>query len=482
MNDHRPIASRVRLALRLLTTATALAVAAGAPPAGLARDGKPNVVFILADDLGRGDLGCYGQQKIRTPNVDRMAAEGMRFTRFYAGSPVCAPARCTLLTGKHTGHAFVRDNSEVQPEGQGPIPDSEVTLAEMFKAQGYTTAAIGKWGLGFPGSEGDPLRQGFDHFYGYNCQRHAHFHYPSYLWKDGQKITIPGNRDDGTGEVHSNDLFEAEALRFIEAEKGRPFFLFLPLTLIHASLQVPADSLAEYAGAFPETPYQGTHYKSHPTPRAAQAAMVTRLDRTVGRVLEKLRQCGLDDDTLVIFSSDNGPTRNEGGGDSPFFNSAGGLKGFKGSVYEGGIAVPLLVRWPGRVKPGSTCDFIGYFPDVPSTLMEIIGAPAPVGTDGFSFAPSLLGSSSPQPVHDLLYWEFASYGGQQAVRMGPWKAVRQNLSKGPAKTELYNLDDDPTESHDLAAGRPDATAYFEAVMKREHVPSPQFPLPSVDPR
>jgi arylsulfatase len=438
-------------------------------------------VLILADDLGRADLGCYGQAKLRTPNLDRMAAEGMRFTRFYAGSPVCAPSRCTLLTGKHAGHGFVRDNREIQPEGQAPLPSSEITLAELLKDRGYATAAIGKWGLGFPGSEGDPLRQGFEHFYGFNCQRHAHFHYPSYLWKDGAKIAIPGNRDDGTGETHANDLFEAEALAFLQAHKDRPFFLFLPLTLVHASLQVPADSLAEYAGAFPEAPYVGTHYKSHPTPRAAYAAMVSRLDRTVGRVLAKVRECGLDDDTLVIFSSDNGPTRDEGGGDGAFFQSAGGLRGFKGSVYEGGIAAPLLVRWPGRVRAGSTCDFLGYFPDILPTLTEAVGADAPAGLDGISFAPSLLGRAA-QPSHDLLYWEFASYGGQQAARLGPWKGVRRYLSKGQNRIELYNLDDDPAETRDVADRHPEIAARAEAAMRSQHVRSAMFPLPIIDPK
>ncbi|AMV36496.1 arylsulfatase [Planctomyces sp. SH-PL62] len=456
-----------------------------ASPVALARDGKPNVVFILADDLGRAEVGAYGQEKIKTPAIDRLAAEGMRFTRFYSGSPVCAPSRGTLMTGKHTGHGHVRDNREIQPEGQPPIPDAEFTLAEMFKRQGYATAAIGKWGLGFPGSEGDPLNQGFDHFFGYNCQRHAHNHYPTYLWNDRAKIDLAGNDGGATGAQHSHDLFEAEALRYVRAHKDAPFFLFLPFTIPHVALQVPEDSLAEYAGRFEETPYTGGRgYQPHPKPRAAYAAMVTRMDRTVGRILALLRETGIDDDTLVIFASDNGPNQEAGGADSGFFHSAGGLRGFKGSAYEGGIAVPMIVRWPGRVKPGATCDFVGYFPDVAPTLMELIGGGAslPPGLDGISFAPSLLGRPDAQPAHEFLYWEFASYGGWQAARIGPWKGVCRDLRQGNDAIELYNLDDDPRERRDLAADRPEIVDRIKAVMTKEHVRSEMFPLPTIDPK
>jgi len=449
-----------------------------------AREGRPNVVFILADDLGRAEVGAYGQKKIRTPSIDRLAAEGMKFTRFYAGSPVCAPSRCTLLTGKHSGHGHVRDNREVQPEGQTPLPDAEVTLAEMFKREGYATAAIGKWGLGYPGSEGDPLAQGFDHFYGYNCQRHAHNHYPTYLRNDRERFDLEGNPGGATGRTFSHDLFEAEALRYVREHKDEPFFLFLPFTIPHVALQVPDDSLAEYAGRFEETPYTGGRgYQPHPTPRAAYAAMVTRMDRTVGRLLDLLRELGLDDDTIVVFSSDNGPTHDAGGADSGFFDSAGGLRGLKGSVYEGGIAAPLLVRWTGRIRPGTTSDFVGYFPDFAPTLMALIGAEdrLPPGLDGVSFAPTLLGRPAEQQAHDFLYWEFASYGGQQAVRMGPWKGVRQQLRQGRTAVELYNLDDDPAEGRDVSAEHPDVIARVRTIMEREHVRSELFPLPGVDP-
>jgi arylsulfatase len=327
------------------------------------------------------------------------------------------------------------------------------------------------------------MNQGFDRFFGYNCQRHAHNHYPTYLWDDREKLELKGNPGESTGEQFAHDLFEAEALRFIRDHKAEPFFLFLPFTLSHVALQVPADSLAEYAGRFEETPYTGGRgYQPHPTPRAAYAAMVTRMDRTVGRLLAALRESGIDDDTLVIFTSDNGPTHDAGGADSGFFRSAGGLRGLKGSVYEGGVAAPLLVRWPGRVEPGSTCDFVGYFPDMAPTLMELIGAKGglPPGLDGLSFAPSLLGRPDRQEQHEFLYWEFASYGGQQAVRLGPWKGVRQNLRKHDAPIELYNLDDDPAETRDLSAERPEVVARIRTILEREHVRSELFPLPNVD--
>lgn len=470
---------------RLVPALLALASLPLAATPARGREGGPNVVFILADDLGRAEVGAHGQAKIRTPSIDKMAAEGMRFTRFYAGSPVCAPSRCTLLTGKHAGRAFVRDNREVQPEGQAPIPAAEVTLAEMFKTRGYATAAIGKWGLGFPGSEGDPLNQGFDHFFGYNCQRHAHNHYPAYLWDDRETIELPGNPGGATGEQFSHDLFERDALRWLREHRDRPFFLFLPFTIPHLALQVPADSLAEYEGKFDEAPYVGGKgYQPHPTPRAAYAAMVTRMDRTVGRVMDLLRELGIDDDTIVVFSSDNGPTHDVGGADSAFFGSAGGLRGLKGSVYEGGIAVPFIVRWPGRVAAGSTCDFVGYFPDVAPTLMDLIGArdALPAGLDGLSYAPSLLGRPGEQRAHGFLYWEFASYGGQQAARLGPWKGVRQRMRQGNLAIELYNLDDDPAEARDVAADHPEIVARVAEVMEREHVRSELFPLPAIDTR
>lgn len=444
----------------------------------------PNVIFILADDLGYGELGCYGQKKIRTPCLDRLAAEGMRFIQHYAGSPVCAPSRCSLMTGKHGGHAWIRDNREVKPEGQEPIPDREITVAELFQQRGYVTGAIGKWGLGPPGSEGDPLNQGFDFFFGYNCQRHAHNHYPRYLWRNKERIFLEGNTDGLTGKHYSHDLFEAEALRFIRDHRDEPFFLYLPFTIPHLALQVPEDSLAEYVGLWPDPPYEGGKgYLPHPHPRAAYAAMVTRMDRSVGRIVRLLQELGLDEHTVLFFSSDNGPTHDGvGGSDSEFFESAGPLRGLKGSVYEGGIRVPLIARWPGHIPPGTVSDHVSYFPDFLPTLLELIGAPelVPPEIDGLSFVPTLLGQPERQKAHEFLYWEFHGYGGQQAVRMGEWKGVRPNLHKGNLRLELYNLREDIGERHDLAEQHPDIVRRLEAIMAQEHRPSKLFPIKVLD--
>jgi arylsulfatase len=446
---------------------------------------KPNIVLILADDLGSHDVGCYGQKKIRTPSIDRLAAEGMRFTQAYAGSPVCAPSRCCLMTGKHGGHAYIRANQEVKPEGQTPIPDSEITLAELLKKEGYATGAIGKWGLGPPGSEGDPLKQGFDFFFGYNCQRHAHSHYPTYLWRNDRRIALEGN-DGKTGRQYSHDLFEAEALRFLKEHKDRPFFLYLPFTIPHVAIQVPEDSLAEYKGKWDDPPYQGGRgYLPHPAPRAGYAAMVTRMDRTVGRILDLLKELGLDDNTLVLFSSDNGPAPGGvGGSDSAFFESAGPLRGLKGSVYEGGIRVPLLARWPGKIKAGTVSDHVCYFPDLMPTVMELIGAAGrvPQGIDGVSFAPTLLGRPEKQRLPEYLFWEYTGSGGQQAVRLGDWKGVRTNLHKGNTKIELYNLKDDPSEQRDVADRHPEIVKRIETIMNTARVPSKQFPIKVLDGR
>ena len=445
---------------------------------------RPNVILIVADDLGYAELGCYGQKKIRTPNVDKLAAEGIRFTQFYSGSPVCAPSRCTLMTGKHSGHGWVRDNRTIGKEGQTAIPDSEVTLAELFKKLGYATGAMGKWGLGFPGSEGEPLRQGFDHFYGYNCQAHAHNHYPTYLWNDNARVTLEGNSGGLTGKQFSHDLFEAEALKFVREHQKAPFFLFLPFTISHLAIQVPEDSLAEYRGIWDDPPYDGKHgYLAHPAPRAGYAAMVTRLDRTVGRIASLVRELGLDDDTLILFTSDNGPTYDRlGGSDSEFFESAGGLRGLKGSVYEGGIRVPLVVRWPGKVRPGSVSNVPSYFPDLLPTVLDLAHADdrIPPGLDGISLAPTILGQSANQKRHEFLYWEFPSYGDQQAIRLGDWKGVRQQLAKGRTTVELYDLAVDPSEKKDVAAAHPEIVRRIEQLFRDQHTPSALFPLHTID--
>ncbi len=442
---------------------------------------RPNIILIVADDLGSAELGSYGQKKIRTPHLDRLAAEGIRFTNFYAGSPVCAPSRYVLMTGRHGGHAYIRDNKEVSPEGQWPIPDSTVTIAELLKAQGYATGAFGKWGLGFVGSEGDPNRQGFDLFYGYNCQREAHNFYPTHLWRNDQKIRLEGNTRGLTGRQYSHDLIEAEALRFIRDHQDRPFFLYVPFTIPHLALQVPDDSLAEYVGTWDDPAYDGQNgYLPHPHPRAAYAAMVTRMDRSVGRMLQTLRETGLDRQTIVLFTSDNGPTYDRlGGSDSDFFQSAGILRGHKGSVYEGGIRVPLIAHWPGRIGAGRTADLPAAFYDLLPTLVEIGGGRSDHPSDGVSLVPTLTGRGR-QRRHEFLFWDFNGYGGQQAVRLGNWKGIRRQIGKGNRQLELYDLARDPAEQHDVAAAHPALVRKIEKIMAANHEPSALFPLPAVD--
>jgi arylsulfatase len=465
----------------LRTLFVAIAVLSNVSTSPAASRDKPNVILILCDDLGYAELGCYGQQKIRTPSIDALAAEGMRFTHYYSGSPVCAPSRCVLLTGKHSGHAAIRNNREVKPEGQTPLPSEEVTIAELLNKAGYTTGAIGKWGLGPPQSEGDPLRQGFALFFGYNCQRHAHNHYPTYLYHNEKRIELPASDMPDLGEQYSHDLFEDEALRFIRTNRDRPFFLYLPFTIPHVALQVPEDSLAQYRGNWEDPPYDGGKgYRPHAQPRAAYAAMVTRLDRTVGRIVELIDELKLGEDTLILFTSDNGPTHGGvGGSDSAFFNSAGPFRGLKGSLYEGGIRVPFIARWPSKIKPASTSDYVCCAYDLLPTLCEIAAAEPPKDIDGISLLPTLLARGA-QKSRDFLYWEFPGYGGQQALRMGAWKAVRQNLSQGRAVTELYDLANDPGEQRDLAATHPELVKRIEAVMAANHTNSERFPIKALD--
>jgi len=422
-------------------------------PAGLPQ--RPNVVLLVADDLGWGELGCYGQTRIETPRLDRMAREGLRFRRHYAGAPVCAPSRCVLLTGMHLGHATIRDNLERAPEGQEPLLDSDRTVAEVLREAGYATGCFGKWGLGFPGSEGDPLRQGFEHFFGVNCQREAHGYYPRALLRDDRRVPLEGNDGGPTGARYGPDVIEAEVLAFLRAHHDRPFFCYVPFTLPHLALQVPEASLARYRGRWEETPYTGTSYLPHPTPRAAYAAMITHLDATVGRILDLLAELGIEDRTLVLFTSDNGPTHLAEQVDCEFFASTGGLRGRKGSLYEGGLRVPLIARWPGRIAPGTTSDHLCGFQDLLPTLAELAGRPAPAGTDGLSYLPTLLGESERQREHEYLFWDFPGYGGQLGLREGRWKAVRRDLRRAPqAPLELYDLDADPGEQHDVAGQHP----------------------------
>ncbi len=478
----------------------------------------PNIVYILADDLGYGELGCYGQKKIRTPNLDRLAAEGMRFTQHYCGNAVCAPSRCVLMTGFHPGHAYIRSNRRashsreflerygLEYQGQEPIPDEAVTVAELLKAQGYATAAIGKWGLGQIGTTGDPNRQGFDLFFGYNCQGHAHSYYPGHLWRNHEKILldnhppIPGHgrlpkgadpNDPASyapfkGKDYAPDHMIREALAFIRNHRDQPFFLYYPSTIPHLALHIPDEELRPYLGQWPETPFTGNGYTPHQTPRAAYAAMISRLDREVGMILALLRELGLEENTLVLFSSDNGTTHLPREVDAAFFASVGPLRGLKGSLYEGGIRVPMIARWPGKIAPGTVTDHISAFWDVLPTLVEAAGGQVPEGIDGISFLPTLLGQPERQRKHEFLYWEFPSYRGQQAVRMGDWKGVRQRMlaksNPHPLKIELYNLRTDIGEKHDVADEHPEIVAKIRRIMEREHVPSSVFPFPPIDGR
>jgi arylsulfatase len=441
---------------------------------------KPNIVFILADDLGYAEVGCYGQKKIGTPHIDKLATEGMRFTQAYSGNPVCAPSRCALMTGLHTGHAQIRGNKQVGGKegwelgstigGQWPLAEGTFTVAKMLQQAGYVTGAFGKWGLGRVGTTGDPQKQGFDHFFGYICQRQAHTFYPNHLWKGGEIFWIEKNKN-GREAVYSHDLIAEEALKFIRGNKDKPFFCYVPFTIPHVALQVPEDSLAEYRGQWPDPPYDGTKgYIKHAHPRACYAGMVTRMDKDVGRIMALLKELGLDNNTLVIFSSDNGPTY-AGGADSEFFESAGPLRGLKGSVWEGGIRVPHIARWPGRIKPGSKTDQVTAFWDFLPTCAELLDVRPPGGLDGVSILPTLLGRPSDQTQHQHLFWELR---GQQAVRMGPWKAVR--LKPGQ-KIQLFNLETDSGETNDVSDQHPEIMARMRQILREGRTPSEVFPLP-----
>jgi arylsulfatase A-like enzyme len=472
----------------------------------------PNIVFVIADDLGYAELGCYGQKKIRTPNIDKLAAEGMRFTQHYSGNAVCAPSRCVLMTGKHPGHAFIRDNRQFKPgeEGQYPIPDETVTLPELLKKHGYVTGGFGKWGLGAPETSGEPLNQGMDRFFGYNCQGHAHNFYPTYLRDDRRRIeidnpviAIPQKLPDGAnpldpasyrpyaGKTYSADLIFEQARKFVRDNKDRPFFLYVPTTIPHLAIQVPEDSLKEYLGQWDDPPYPGGRgYLPHFAPRAAYAAMVTRMDCEVGRIADLIRELGQDENTIYVFTSDNGPLYDKlAGTDAEFFDAAGPLRGRKGSLYEGGFRVPGIVRWKGKVSAGTTSDRVTGFEDWMPTLLELIGATTstPKDIDGISFVPTLLGQT--QEPRPFLYREFPAYDGQQCVRIGDWKGVRQKLNpRGNAKSrpapnmhiELYNLRDDIGETKDVSAQHPEIVARIEKLMREQHVPSEVFPLPALD--
>jgi arylsulfatase A len=463
-------------ALRLFITAAALPLAAHSygKPANLPR--KPNIIYILADDLGYGDLGCYGQQKIKTPNLDRMASEGMLFTQHYAGTAVSAPSRCSLLTGMHTGHTIIRGNANVS------LSEQEVTLAKCLKDAGYTTGAFGKWGLGNTGSTGEPDKQGFDEFFGYIDQTLAHNYYPYFLMHNNDTVMLPGNKGKGR-EQYSHDLIQAAAIKFIETSKEKPFFIYLPYTLPHAEMLAPDDSILNlYRGKFPETAFAGVDsgpkfrkgpYASQPAPKAAYAAMISRLDYSVGQVLKRIKELGLDDNTIVMFSSDNGPHK-EGGAEPDFFDSNASFRGYKRDLYEGGIREPFIVRWPGKVKAGTKSDLISAFWDIMPTVNEIGGAQTPSNTDGLSIAPTLLGIGT-QRQHDYLYWEFHEQGGKKAVRKGKWKAVQVKVSQIPApRLELYDLSLDPGETNNVAVANPEIVKEMELIMKTARTDSKYF--------
>lgn len=428
----------------------------------------PNIIYIMADDLGYAELGSYGQKKIRTKHLDQMAEEGMRFTQHYTSSPVCAPARCSLMTGKHGGHAYVRTNFEIGAwethRGQLPIREDDTTIAEVLKKRGYTTGAFGKWGLGEVGSSGDPLKQGFDRFFGYNCQRHAHNLFPNYLVDDSGKRKLKGNTRGLTGETYGPQAIADEVLKFVRQNKDKPFFLYYPTVIPHLALQAPQKDIDEYKGEWTETPYKGKSYLPHPTPRSAYAAMITFMDKQIGRLMALLKELDLDDNTLVFFTSDNGTTFLKEQVDFEFFNSVDGLRGLKGSVHEGGIRVPLIVRWPGRIKAGSVSGHISAHYDAMATLADVAGTKSAKDSDGISYLPTLLGKKQ-QRKHDYMFWDFAGYGGQLAVRQGPWKAVKKNLKKKPnAPLELYNLESDLAESKDLAAEKPEIAKRMQQIM------------------
>ncbi|MCE7053078.1 arylsulfatase [Algoriphagus sp. AGSA1] len=449
---------------------------------------KPNIIFILADDLGYGDLGFLGQQYIETPNIDKLAKEGMFFTSHYSGATVCAPSRSSFLTGLHTGHTPVRGNLQVGSEGQYPLPDSIASIGRVMRQMGYKTGAFGKWGLGFAGNSGDPIKHGFERFYGYYSQSIAHRYYPAYLWDNGEKVVLEGN-DWTKKTVYAPDLIQQETISFIEENKENPFFLYMPIIMPHAELAAPDDEIFQkYRDKFgEETPHPagpGTEYgpdmklsayQSQPYPHATFAAMVGRIDRYVGEIVSKLKELGLTENTLIIFASDNG-AHQEGGADPDFFNSNGPFRGYKRDLYEGGVRTPMIAWWPGTIQAGSESDHISAFWDLLPTFADVAGADIPGHIDGISFLPTLL-QQKDQKEHGFLYWEFHEQGGKQAVRQGKWKAVKLQVFGGGSPTvELYDLDADIAEENNIAAENPGKVKELVELMGSSHIPNPVFGL------
>lgn len=457
---------------------------------------KPNVIYIYADDLGYGELGVYGQQKIKTPFLDAMAKEGIRFTQHYTGAPVCAPARCMLMTGVHAGHSYIRGNYELggfaddKEGGQMPLPENTFTIAKLMKIAGYQTGLVGKWGLGMSNTTGNPNEQGFDYAYGFLDQKQAHNLYPTHLWENGKWDTLRNayqfvheyresnlaidsiNFDKFKGKDYAATKMMEKALGFIQQHKSRPFFLYLPLPLPHLSLQAPEEEIKAYQGKFQETVYTGKEGGYVPTkyPKATYAAMITYLDKQVGRILTELKKHHIDEHTLVIFSSDNGATFDVGGVDTKFFNSVGGLRGRKQDLYEGGIREPMIVRWPGKIKAGQVTDHASAQFDLMATLAELTNQKIPVATDGISFLPTLLGKK--QVPHPFLYFEFPEKSGQIAVRIGQFKGVKSQMKKNKnAPWEIYDIAKDPSEKNDIANENKDLQKQMDDIVQKQHRPS-----------
>lgn len=441
---------------------------------------KPNIILIIADDLGYADLGCYGQQKTETPNIDKLAQEGLRFTQFYAGTTVCAPSRASLLTGLHTGHTPVRGNKGFEPEGQYPLPDSTVTIANILQNHGYATAAFGKWGLGYITTAGDPNKKGFDQFFGYNCQSLAHNYFPDHLWNNHQRIDFPENADSNA--VYSADYIHARAMQFLQQQHNKPFFLFLPYTLPHGDVIAPHDSVyAYYIKKFNEPALvpgppknDGEKHRFEPYPHAAFATMVSRLDSYTSDILRAIKEKGMEDNTLVIFTSHNGPHR-ENGGDPDFFANHGILRGIKRDLYEGGIRVPFIAYWKGKIRPGVTDQPAALY-DLYPLFEQLAGIPLTKNIDGISFLPLLTGKQQTQQ-HAYFYWEFHENGGRQAVRWKDWKAIKLNVNKDVrAPVELYNLKADPSEKNNVAAKYPAIARRLDSMIDKSHQPDKNWPL------
>jgi arylsulfatase A-like enzyme len=467
-------AARALLSLALLTEFL-LPIREALADARTSRSGRPNIIFILADDLGYGDLGCYGQRLIQTPVLDRMAAEGMRFTQFYAGSTVCAPSRSVLMTGLHAGHTRVRGNASSEAPGAQMLRDKDVTVAEVLKRAGYTTGLVGKWGLGMPGDEGVPNRQGFDYFFGFLSQHHAHNHYPDFLWRNDQRVLLPNGivpvGQDGAGYAtnrvqYAGDLFAQEALDFVTHCQDRPFFLYLALTVPHAN-----NERFRALRDGQEVPDYGPYAdKDWPDPDKGLAAMITRMDAQIGRLLEHLQTFGLARQTLVMFSSDNGPHK-EGGNRPDFFDANGPLRGLKRDLTDGGIRVPLIAWWPGRIPTGTASDHVGYLGDLMATWAELGWTKPPRKLDSISLVPTLLGRPAKQKEHEYLYWEFHERGFQQALRLGDWKAIRLGTTNAIA---LYDLKTDLGETRNVASAYPNVVRKVEKILQRARTDNPYW--------